>query len=60
MGNIPELESDDEKLKEQIEKVYGQIDSLDKILEGYPETDFTRMKIREQSLLEKILPSKKI
>lgn len=60
MGNIPELESDDEKLKEKIEKVYGQIDSLDKILEGYPETDFTRMKIREQSLLEKILPSKKI
>jgi hypothetical protein len=60
MESIQGLESDDEKLKEQIEKVYGQIDSLDKILEGYPETDFIRMKLREQSFMEKILPSKKI
>lgn len=59
MASISELESDNEKLKEQIEKTYGQIYSLDKIIESYGE-DYISMKLRERSLLEKILPSKKI
>ena len=59
MGSISELESDNEKLKEQIEDTYRQIDSLDKIIESYGE-DYISMKMRERSLLDKILPSKKI
>jgi len=59
MGSISELESDNEKLKDQIEDTYRQIDSLDKIIKSYGE-DYISMKMRERSLLDKILPSKKI
>lgn len=60
MGSIHEYESVNEKLKEQIENVYGQIDSIDKMIDSYVGREFISMKLREASLLQKILPSKKI
>jgi hypothetical protein len=59
MGTIQEFESTNEELKEEIEKTYRHIKSLDRILNIYLDgSDFTRMKLREKSFLEKILPSK--
>jgi hypothetical protein len=57
MGRLQEIESENWKLREEIEKVYGQMTCLNKIIVIYPETDFTRQSLREQSLLEKILPT---
>ena len=60
MGSIYKNESVNEKLREEIENVYCQIDELDRIIKEYPETDFISYSMKEQSFLEKILPSKKI
>jgi hypothetical protein len=59
MGNIQELESENSQLREEIEKAYGQIGSLNKILREYilKENGFISTKLREKSLLEKILPT---
>jgi hypothetical protein len=57
MGRLQELESENWRIREEIEKAYRQMTCLNKIIVLYPETNFTRQSLREQSLLEKILPT---
>jgi hypothetical protein len=58
---IQSLEIENELLKASIEEAYRQIMPLDKILYRYMIAEqFTNAKMREQSMVERILPSVKV
>jgi len=58
---IRSLEIENELLKASIEEAYRQIMPLDKIIFKYKTKEqFTHVKLREQSLMERIMPSVKV
>lgn len=58
---IRNLEVENETLKASIEEAYRQIMPLDKIILKYKVKEkFTSIKLREQSFMERILPSVKV
>lgn len=58
---IQSLEIENELLKASIEEAYSKIKPLDKMIFKYrAKEQFTHVKLREQSLMERILPSVKV
>lgn len=58
---IRSLEIENEALKASIEEAYSKIKPLDKMIFKYTAKEqFTNIKLREKSLMERILPSVKV
>ena len=58
---IQSLEIENEALKSSIEEAYSKIKPLDKMIFRYrAKEQFTHIKLREQSLMERIMPSVKV